>query len=131
MQWAGLAATLVFYEGPSRLAAALADMAEVLGDRPAAIARELTKRHEETRRGTLVALAAHYRDAPAPRGEIVIVVGPPQDAAPDTAELDTRLDALLARMSLRDAVAALAAETGVGRRALYDRALARQREAAR
>ena len=126
--WAGVAATLIFYEGPSRLAASLADMAAVLGDRPAAIGRELTKRHEELRRGTLADLAAQYAAAPAPRGELVIVVGPPVEAAaPDAGDLDARLDALLGRMSLRDAVAGLAAETGLARRALYDRALARQR----
>ncbi|MGA8402862.1 MAG: 16S rRNA (cytidine(1402)-2'-O)-methyltransferase, partial [Stellaceae bacterium] len=97
------------------------------GDRPAAVGRELTKRHEEMRRGTLGELAAHYATAP-PRGEIVVVVGPPTEpAAPDIAELDMRLDDLLGRMSLRDAVAALAAETGLARRALYDRALTRQR----
>jgi 16S rRNA (cytidine1402-2'-O)-methyltransferase len=129
--WRDLAATLVFYEGPSRLAAALADMAAVLGDRPAAIARELTKRHEELRRGSLAALAAQYAGEPAPRGEIVIVVGPPVASEPDLDDIDRRLDALLGRLSLRDAVAALAAETGLARRALYDRALARQRGAAR
>ena len=129
-QWQGLAATLIFFEGQSRLAACLADMAAMLGDRPAAIGRELTKRHEEMRRGTLAELAEHYRTAPMPRGEIVIVVGPPQAAAPDIADLDTRLDALLGQLSLRDAVATLAAETGLGRRTLYDRALARQREVA-
>jgi 16S rRNA (cytidine1402-2'-O)-methyltransferase len=127
-QWTGLAATLVFFEGPSRLAASLADMAAVLGsERPAAVGRELTKRHEEMRRGTLAELAQHYRAEP-PRGEIVVIVGPPAEpAAPDIADLDTRLDDLLGRMSLRDAVAALAADTGLDRRALYDRALARQR----
>jgi 16S rRNA (cytidine1402-2'-O)-methyltransferase len=127
--WKDLAATLVFYEGPSRLAACLGDMAAVLGDRPAAVVRELTKRHEEMQRGTLVALAAHYRDASAPRGEIVIVVGPPLAVAPETADLDVRLGELLSGRSLRDAVAELAAETGLGRKALYDRALARRRQA--
>lgn len=128
-QWSGLAATLVFYEGPSRLTAALADMAQVLGaQRPAAIGRELTKRHEEMRRGTLAELAAHYAAAAPPRGEIVVVVGPPaEQTAPDVGDLDTRLDALLGQMSLRDAVAVLVAETGLSRHALYDRALARQR----
>jgi 16S rRNA (cytidine1402-2'-O)-methyltransferase len=129
-QWTDLAATLVFFEGPSRLASCLADMAEILGNRPAAIGRELTKRHEEMRRGSLGELADHYRVGPAPRGEIVIVVGPPLSATPAADDLDTRLDELLGRLSLRDAVAALAAETGLGRSALYDRALARQRGSA-
>jgi len=126
-QWRGLAATLVFYEGPSRLASCLADMAEILGNRQAAVGRELTKRHEELRRGSLAELAGHYRAGPAPRGEMAIVVGPPVEVSAEPTELDARLDALLAQLSLRDAVAALAAETGLGRRALYDRALARQR----
>jgi 16S rRNA (cytidine1402-2'-O)-methyltransferase len=128
-QWRGLVATLVFFEGPSRLAASLADMADILGQRQAAVARELTKRHEELRRGTLAELAAAYQAGPAPRGEVVIVVGPPEEAAPAADDIDARLDALLARLSLRDAVAALTAETGLSRRALYDRALARQRAA--
>jgi 16S rRNA (cytidine1402-2'-O)-methyltransferase len=126
--WRELAATLVFYEGPSRLAACLADMAAVLGDRPVAIGRELTKRHEEVRRGTLAALAAHYRDAPPPRGEIVVVVGPPASAPPEAADLDARLAELLRGRSLRDAVDMLGAETGLARKALYHRALARQRQ---
>jgi 16S rRNA (cytidine1402-2'-O)-methyltransferase len=124
--WRGLAATLLFYEGPSRLAAALADMAEILGDRDAAVARELTKLHEEIRRGRLSALAAHYRDVGPPRGEIVIVVGPP-DAAPaplsDT-EIDLRLVDALRHLSLRDAATRIAEETGLPRRDLYRRALA-------
>jgi 16S rRNA (cytidine1402-2'-O)-methyltransferase len=128
-EWTGLAATLVFFEGPSRLAASLADMAEILGDREAAVARELTKRHEEIRRGLLSELAAHYRAAGAPRGEAVIVVGPRESAQalmPD-GDIDNRLRALLSEHSLRDAVARLAGETGLARRALYDRALALQR----
>jgi len=127
-QWTALDATLVFFEGPSRLAAALADMAEILGPRDAAVARELTKRHEEIRRGRLPELAAHYREAGPPRGEVVIVVGPPEPAAPAEADIDTRLAELLKTSSLRDAVARLATETGLARRAIYDRALALQRK---
>jgi 16S rRNA (cytidine1402-2'-O)-methyltransferase len=127
--WQGLAATLIFFEGPSRVAAALTDMAEILGDRAAAVARELTKRHEEVRRGPLSALAEHYRDAGPPRGEVVIVIGPPEPAPKVAdADLDRRLRALLGRQSLRDAVAELATETGIARRALYERALALQNE---
>jgi len=76
-RWSGLAATLVFFEAATRLAACLADMADLLGDRPAAVARELTKLYEEIRRGRLADLAAHYRDAGAPRVEVVIVVCAP------------------------------------------------------
>jgi 16S rRNA (cytidine1402-2'-O)-methyltransferase len=79
------------------------------------------------RRGSLAELAAHYRGEP-PRGEVVIVVGPPDAAAaPSPADIDKLLDAKLARLSLRDAVDELAAETGIARRALYERALTRQR----
>jgi 16S rRNA (cytidine1402-2'-O)-methyltransferase len=130
-QWTSLAATLVFFEGPSRLAASLADMAEIFGDRAAAVAREMTKRHEEIRRGRLAKLAGHYQAAGPPRGEVVIVVGPPEAAASAATDIDARLDRLLATHSLRDAVARLAAETGLARRAIYDRALALQRKGSR
>jgi 16S rRNA (cytidine1402-2'-O)-methyltransferase len=120
-------ATLIFLETPPRLAASLADMTAVLGDREAAVARELTKLHEEVRRGTLAGLAAHYAAAAA-RGEIVVVVGPPrQDAAVAQAErragLDERLHAALATLSVRDAAAEVAAATGLPRREVYARAL--------
>lgn len=130
--WAGLAATLIFYEGRSRLAATLADMAAILGNRQAAVARELTKRHEEMRRGRLGDLAEHYLAAGAPPGEAVILVGPPEAAAPAAADdIDARLRQLLAGHSLRDAVLQLAAETGIARRTLYERALALQQGALR
>jgi len=125
--WRTLPATLIFFEGLSRLAAALGDMRDILGDRDAAVGRELTKRHEEIRRGTLAVLAGHYRDNP-PRGEVAIVVGPPRDSTIDATDLDGLLSEKLARLSLRDAVAELATETGLSRRGLYDRALARRKE---
>ena len=126
-----LDATLVFLESPRRLAASLEDMAATLGPRPAAVARELTKLHEEVRRGTLDELASHYAAAGAPKGEVVIVVGgargdTAQPALSD-ADIDARLDRLLASGTVRDAAAALSAETGLPRRALYTRALARSR----
>ncbi|MBX6746214.1 MAG: 16S rRNA (cytidine(1402)-2'-O)-methyltransferase [Acetobacteraceae bacterium] len=121
---AGLSATLILYEAPHRLAESLAALAGSLGgDRPAAVARELTKRFEEVRRGSLAELAAHYAAAP-PRGEVVLVIGPaPEDQAGE-AELDQRLhDALAAGMSVRDAAAAVAAATGLPRKQVYARAL--------
>ena len=130
-----LDATLVFFESPRRLAASLADMAEALGPRPAAVARELTKLHEEMRRGPLDRLAAHYADAGPPRGEVVVVVGGGRgDAARPAlseAEIDDRLGALLTSGTVRDAAAALSAETGRPRRELYARALALSRSSAR
>jgi 16S rRNA (cytidine1402-2'-O)-methyltransferase len=125
-QWQTLPATLIFYEGPSRLAAALADMGAVLGNRSAAVGRELTKRYEDVQRGSLAALAEHYQREP-PRGEVVVVVGPPDPDAARPIDIERELDAKLARLSVRDAVAELAAETGLARRAIYERALARQR----
>ena len=123
-----LDATLVFLESPRRLAASLADMAETLGPRPAAVARELTKLHEELRRGTLDRLAAHYDAAGAPKGEVVVVLGgnSGEKARPalSDADIDDRLDRLLATGTVRDAAAALSAETGLPRRQLYARALA-------
>ena len=119
-------ASLVIYESARRLPAALADMAEVLGPRPAAVARELTKLHEEVRRGTLAALAEHYQRAGPPKGEVVVVIGPPDlDAAtgPSAEALDARLRAALGRESLRDAVAAVAEATGLPRKQIYARAL--------
>ena len=130
---AAVPATLVFYEAPHRLAAALADMATVLGGRDAAVARELTKLHEEVRRDTLPALAEAYAGEGAPRGEIVVLIGPPgkHAVADDAALLDARLRDALAQMSVRDAAALVAAETGRKRREVYARALTLAQEAAR
>lgn len=121
---ARLPATLVLFESGPRLAGALADLAAGLGARPAAIARELTKRFEEVRRGTLDELARKLAEEPAPKGEIVLVVGPPaEEDAPAEADLDAALVAAMARVSVKDAVAEVAAATGVPRREVYARAL--------
>jgi 16S rRNA (cytidine1402-2'-O)-methyltransferase len=118
-------ATLVFFESGPRLGEALADMAAVLGERDAAVARELTKLYEEVRRGALAALAAHYAAAGPPRGELVVVVGPPATTAPAVSDeaLDHQLAEALGHMSIRDASAAVAAATGKPRREVYARAL--------
>ncbi|UCH76087.1 MAG: 16S rRNA (cytidine(1402)-2'-O)-methyltransferase [Rhodospirillales bacterium] len=116
-------ASLVFFESTRRLAACLADMADAFGAREAAVARELTKLHEEVRRDRLDALAQHYAAAGPPKGEAVIVVAPPSpDARP--VEIDSLLRDALERMSLRDAAAAVSAATGATRREVYARALA-------
>jgi 16S rRNA (cytidine1402-2'-O)-methyltransferase len=122
---AAVPATLVFYESPRRLAASLADMAAVLGAaRPAAVCRELTKRFEEARRAPLSELAAHYAAAPEPRGEVVVVAGPPLPAPVSAASLDAALAAALDGQSVRDAAAEVAAALGLPRREVYARALA-------
>ena len=118
--------TLVFFETAPRLADTLDKLAASLGDRPAAVARELTKLHEEVRRGPLAALARHYREHGPPRGEIVLVVAPPPEgtaAAIEPAKVEARLKAALESMSVGAASAALAAETGRPRRELYALAL--------
>ncbi len=117
--------TLVFYEAPSRLAGTLADLALELGPRPAAVARELTKLHEEVRRGALDALAAEYAIEAAPRGEIVIVVGPAEARPAISSEaLDRDIVEALKTLSVKDASAAIAAGHGLPRRQVYARALA-------
>jgi 16S rRNA (cytidine1402-2'-O)-methyltransferase len=123
---AAVPGTLVFYESPHRTAAALGEMAEVLGPgRQAAVARELTKIHETVRRGTLGELAAAFTAEPEPKGEIVILVGPPgAAAAPTEAEIDESLAAMLQSMSASEAAAAVAARTGLSRQDLYRRVLA-------
>lgn len=122
---AGLSATLVLYEAPHRLAEALAALAEGFGpDRPAAVARELTKRFEEVRRGTLAELAAHYATHEA-LGEICLVIGPAPEETTGEADLDAQLrEAMRGGASLRDAAAMVAAATGLPRKQVYARALA-------
>ena len=123
---ADVVASLVLFESPRRLADLLADAAAILGARPAVVARELTKLHEEHRRGTLPELAAHYAAAGAPKGEIVVVVAPPARpaAAPAEEEVDALLRAALARDKPRQAAARTAAMVGGSANALYRRALA-------
>ncbi|MGI4952032.1 MAG: 16S rRNA (cytidine(1402)-2'-O)-methyltransferase [Janthinobacterium lividum] len=119
---AGLTATLLWHEAPHRLAEMLADLAVSFGDRPVAVARELTKRFEEVRRGTLPALAAHYA-VEAARGEITVVVGPPEADAGDAEDLDGMLQRALAAGSVKDAAAMVAGATGLPRKVVYARAL--------
>lgn len=121
-------ASLVFYESGPRLAASLADMADMLGDREAAVARELTKLFEEVRRGTLDSLAAHYGEAGGPKGEIVVVIGPPLARETAAADLDAALRRALSGNSTRDAAALVAGETGLPRKQVYARALALAQE---
>ena len=120
---AAVPATLIFFESPRRLADTLVAMAEVYRERRAAIGRELTKTFEEMRTGTLGQLAAHYAEAPTPKGEIVICVGPPQGKADAPDDIDRLLASLAAEMSASKAAAEAAKMTGQPKQALYRRLL--------
>lgn len=118
----GVPATLVFYESPHRLAESLRAMAGALGEeRDACVARELTKAFEETRRGTLGNLASHYDDAGEPKGEIVIVVGPPAAKPAAAADIDALLVSLAGEMPASKAAAEAARMTGRAKSELYRR----------
>jgi 16S rRNA (cytidine1402-2'-O)-methyltransferase len=119
---AGFRGTIAFYESGPRLAATLAALREGLGDREAAVAREISKRFEQCVTGALSDLAARYADAP-PKGEIVIIVGPPGEAAAaGDDEIDAALREAMARLSPSRAAAEVAERLGVSRRAVYERA---------
>ncbi|MEG3167841.1 16S rRNA (cytidine(1402)-2'-O)-methyltransferase [Sphingomonas sp. LB3N6] len=120
---ATIRATLVMYESGPRLGACLAALLEGLGDREAAVTREISKKFEEAVTGTLSTLAERYADAP-PRGEIVIVVAPPGEAPPASAEDgDVALVEALTRLSTGQAASEVAKKLGLDRKALYARAL--------
>jgi 16S rRNA (cytidine1402-2'-O)-methyltransferase len=110
--------TLVIFEAPHRVEEALADMADVLGDRAAAVARELTKLHETVARGTLRALAAQGAELPS-KGEFVLLVGPAEPQAVSDETISARLDQVLPDMSLKDAAKAIAGERGVPKSRVY------------
>jgi 16S rRNA (cytidine1402-2'-O)-methyltransferase len=116
-------ATLVFYESGPRLAASLAAMARTLGDRPASVARELTKAYETVYRGSLASLAADFTAADEPKGEIVIVVGPPVEEPVSAGEMEALLEEALERLSVKDAAASVAARLGLPRRDVYAKAI--------
>jgi len=120
---ASIPATLVLFESGPRLGASLADLAAGLGPRSASVCRELTKLHEEIRRGDLATLAAHYADDAETRGEIVIVIAPPADVETADTDVDELLRNALVRVSVKDAVGEVALATGRARRDVYQRAL--------
>jgi 16S rRNA (cytidine1402-2'-O)-methyltransferase len=119
---AGVRATLVFFEGGSRLAASLADMAAVLGEREAVVCRELTKLYETIVRGPLPTLAADPQFA-APKGELVVLVAPGREAQATAADADAALSDALTRLKPADAAAEVAKALGLSRRDLYRRAM--------
>jgi 16S rRNA (cytidine1402-2'-O)-methyltransferase len=122
---------LVFFESPHRLQAMLTDAGYILGNRQAAVARELTKFFETVRRGSLSELAALYESEPTPKGEIVVLIGPP--SAEKTTHTDAAVDDLLKvhleKLSIKDAASVVAQETGIPRKIVYARAIALARNA--
>ncbi|WP_420402973.1 16S rRNA (cytidine(1402)-2'-O)-methyltransferase [Nisaea sp.] len=121
---AQLRATLIFFEAPRRLAETLADAGAILGPREMAVARELTKRFEDVTRGRIDELARHYAEIEPPKGEAVLMFGPPErEERPSEEMLDALLAKALARLSVKDAAKEVASETGLPRKTVYDRAL--------
>jgi 16S rRNA (cytidine1402-2'-O)-methyltransferase len=128
-EFAMLPATAVLFEAGSRIADALGLLARRLGRREAVVCRELTKLHEEVRRGDLAELAEHWARDGETRGEFVILIAPAEEAAPPEQEVDDMLRRALAGASVKEAVAAVAAATGQSRRHIYQRALALKNDA--
>jgi 16S rRNA (cytidine1402-2'-O)-methyltransferase len=117
---AGLSTTLIWHEAPHRLLETLADVLDVFGDRSAAVARELTKRFETVERGKVSAITNVFVREP-PRGEITLLVGPPETDDPE--DLDGRLRAALTTQTVKDAAALVSTATGLPRKLVYARAL--------
>ncbi|MFC4171190.1 16S rRNA (cytidine(1402)-2'-O)-methyltransferase [Microvirga sp. GCM10011540] len=124
---ASIPGTLMLFEGPHRLPEMLADAADVLGERQAVVARELTKLFETIRRGTLPELARQFAEEGPPKGEIVVLIGEASEemhAAEADAALDGKLESALKHHSIKDAAALVAAELNMPKREVYARALA-------
>lgn len=115
-------ATLVLYEAPQRVVALLEDVAAILGSREVATARELTKLHEDIRRGTAAELAAHFA-VTEPKGEFVVLIAPSSAPVLSDADIEVRLKTALEHMSLKDAAASVAEALGLPRTRIYDLAL--------
>ena len=122
-QLATVPSTLIFFESAHRLQDTLGVMHEVLGNREAAVVREITKLYEESRRDSLSELIAHYQQHGEPKGEVVIVVGPPLVAHETTESIEAKLRLLLSSHSVKEAAAILAEETGRPRKEIYSLAL--------
>ena len=120
---ADIPATLIFYESPQRLEETLQDMTLVLGDRQAAVVREITKKFEQTVRGTFSDLLKNYQENGFPKGEIVIVVSPPKQKNPTIDEIENQLRQVLKKMSLKEAVAFVVKQTGETKKVVYQKAL--------
>lgn len=121
--WADTSGSLIIYETGPRLEDSLKDMAQVFGNREAAVTRELTKLYEEVKRGTLEELSAYYKENGAPKGEIVVVVAPKSEVEVSGESLEQQIQKALETMSVRDAAEMVAKATGKPKRAIYTLAL--------
>ena len=121
-------ATLIFFESPQRLAETLAQMIEVFGQRAVAVTRELTKLHEEVRRGTLSLIASQYAKEPPPKGEVTILVGPPAHVGTDMARVDALLDRALPFMPVKAAAELIGEALQLPRKEIYRRALEKKND---
>jgi len=115
--------TLIYYESPRRLLACLKDLFVVLGNRQIAVCRELTKLYEEVRKDDVEALIEHYENIPTPKGEVVLIVAPPQEEEGMVDDLDAALKDALKKLSVKEAVVAVTYMTGKKRKEVYKRAL--------
>ncbi len=122
-KWENAPATLVIYETGPRLLASLQDMRVTLGNRPAAVMRELTKMYEETKRGSLSDLILHYTEKGAPKGEIVVAIGRGAEAPISSESIEKQLQRALEKMSVRDAAEMVAQATGKPKKTIYTLAL--------
>lgn len=119
---ASVKSTLIFYESGPRLGASLSAMADMLGERDAVVARELTKKFEEVVTGSLKELMHRFADD-APKGEIVVIVGPPQEQPIETGDVDTALKELLKSLPASKAAKEVAKRFGLDRAAVYEQAM--------
>jgi len=122
-KWETTPGTLVIYETGPRLVASLQDMRAALGNRPAAVMRELTKLYEETFRGTLSDLIVHYTEKGAPKGEIVVAIGRAAEVVVSSESIEKQLQNALEKMSVRDAAEMVAQATGKPKKTIYTLAL--------
>ncbi len=122
-KWEGVQGSLIIYETGPRLLDSLQDMQKTMGNREAAVTRELTKMYEEVRRGTLSDLIVHYTKSGPPKGEIVVVLGPPVAEIVSTESIEKQIQSALQKMSVRDAAEMVAKATGKPKRAIYTLAL--------
>jgi 16S rRNA (cytidine1402-2'-O)-methyltransferase len=126
-----LRSTLILFESAQRLAETLGAMTRILGQRSAVVAREMTKLHEDVRRGTLADLQAHYEKADTPKGEVTLLVGPPHKAEVNFAAIDAALDAALPFMPLKAAADMIAALLDMPRKEIYARGLEKKNDQSR